>query len=48
MWSLITVIAFIECSLYTWFYLAYCTQINAVLVSVVSNQEASQPYSVAT
>lgn len=33
MWNLIIVIAFIECSLNTWFYLACCIPIKAILTS---------------
>lgn len=38
MWNLITVIAFIECSLNTWFFLACCIHINACPNIMVSNQ----------
>lgn len=40
MWSLITVMAFMECSLYTRF-----GPLHTVVMSMVSNQDAPQPYS---
>lgn len=47
MGNLITVIAFIECSLNTWFFLACCIHINAVLTSWYPTN-TSHPCSVAT
>lgn len=40
MWSLITVMAFMGCSLYTRF-----GPLHTVVMSMVSNQDAPQPYS---